>query len=97
MTTQEIGTLMEEILQYAKDGKEITSNPILYNKYLLNRYVLKVNIFGGEELYSFRDWEEANEYVESFDKEDKDMAVSTYDLGDIGFDSNNNMFFESIY
>jgi len=97
MTTQQIERLMETILQHAKDDKEITSNADLYNKYVLNRYVLEVTIFGSKELYSFRDWEEANEYVESFDKDDKDMTVSTYDLGNIGFDCNNNMFFESIY
>jgi hypothetical protein len=97
MTTQEIEKLMETILQYAKDGKEITSNADLHNKYLSNRYVLKVTIFGGEELYSFRDWDEANEYFESFPIDDKDMAVTTYDLGNIGFDTNDNMFFDSIY
>lgn len=97
MTTQEIETLMETILQYAKDGKEITSNADLYNKYMRNRCVVSVTEFGNEQLYSFGTWEDADYFASSFDVEDKDVKVATYHLGSIGFDCNNNMFFESIY
>jgi hypothetical protein len=97
MTTAQLTNLMSTLLDNARQNKDITSNTELANALITNRYVVSVEQFDNEDFYSFSNFEQADEFAQSFDKEDGDISVCTYDLQNIGFNSSNELYFESIY
>lgn len=52
----------------------------LWGDILTNRYVVEVEQFGVIEQYSTSNCNEALEFIETFDRENKDIIIRTYDL-----------------
>ena len=70
------------------------SDTLLYNAILGNRYIVEVTQFDVTELYSTSNYRQALEFIDNYDREDKDIIIRTYDLSTYSYEDNR---FEPIF
>jgi hypothetical protein len=86
--------LVEEMRSLIEHDIPFDSVPQVYTKILSHQYVIEVEQFGVTEQYSTCDYRQALEFIDNFDRENKDIIIRTYDLTTYNYEDNR---FEPIF
>ena len=86
--------LVEEMRSLIEHDIPFDSVPQVYSKILSHRYVIEVEQFDVIERYSTSNYRKALEFIDNYDRENKDIKIRTYDLSTYSYEDNR---FETIY